>query len=220
MVDRTSTGDTSTYVLVLTNVPLQDIVRSIPSNFLTHQQNKVRVAHKFSCSNQTTTTTTKKQEQDLTMTIESILERELSICYIDARNILTTAKLNLGIYGYESPGQREALIQEAQKIFFSTSIHEQESMQEKHENMEHTIRNLTGCTTTGVISRNGDGSGMDSWENTFDSSTRSSNSAISVSSSYGTSLLFGRSSRRRRSSSSTVATTSRPHNKHHQVSLH
>jgi hypothetical protein len=51
------------------------------------------------------------------MSIESLLTRELDIRFIDARFIVTEAKLNLGMQGYTHPGQRQDLHREALRIF-------------------------------------------------------------------------------------------------------
>ena len=51
------------------------------------------------------------------MSIESTLTRELEIRFIDARAIATEAKLNLGIEGYTSQDQSNAIQQEAMRIF-------------------------------------------------------------------------------------------------------
>jgi hypothetical protein len=51
------------------------------------------------------------------MTVESFLTRELDIRFIDARNIVTEAKINLGVNGYPSKDQERELREEAIKIF-------------------------------------------------------------------------------------------------------
>jgi hypothetical protein len=51
------------------------------------------------------------------MTVESFLTRELQVRFIDARNLATEAKLNLGVFGYPSHEQQEAIIEEALKVF-------------------------------------------------------------------------------------------------------
>ena len=114
------------------------------------------------------------------MTVESTLQQELSICYIDARNLVTSAKLNLGIFGYANTEQNEMLIQEAQRIFFASPLNVQESMQERNESLEASIRQLAGssCHSTNTTDSS------DDWETSFSSSTRSSTSVMSVSSTY------------------------------------
>ncbi len=51
------------------------------------------------------------------MTVESFLTRELDIRFIDARNIVTEAKITLGVNGYPSKDQERQLREEAIKIF-------------------------------------------------------------------------------------------------------
>jgi hypothetical protein len=51
------------------------------------------------------------------MTVESLLTRELEIRFIDARSIVTEAKVSLGIHGYPSKDQESKVREEAIKIF-------------------------------------------------------------------------------------------------------
>ena len=111
----------------------------------------------------------------------------MNICFISARNLLTTAKLNLGIFGYASEEQQQALVQEAQRLFYSSPLTQQRSMQERNEILEHKVRQITDShrvEDTEVEEGGG------SWEKAFNASGRSTNSAVSVSSSYGL-LFFG-----------------------------
>jgi len=56
-------------------------------------------------------------EQESIMTVESLLTRELSIRFIDARKFATEAKLNLGVEGYPSKEQEDLVFAEAINIF-------------------------------------------------------------------------------------------------------
>ena len=49
--------------------------------------------------------------------VESILSRKLGITFIDARSIVTKAKLNLGLFGYPSIEERSCLIDESLRIY-------------------------------------------------------------------------------------------------------
>lgn len=51
------------------------------------------------------------------MTVESLLTRKLEIRFIDARNIVTEAKVSLGIHGYPSKDEEREVREEAIKIF-------------------------------------------------------------------------------------------------------
>jgi hypothetical protein len=51
------------------------------------------------------------------MTVESFLTRDLQVRFIDARNLATEAKLNLGITGYPSEEQTQPIIDEAISLF-------------------------------------------------------------------------------------------------------
>jgi hypothetical protein len=51
------------------------------------------------------------------MNVESLLTRELEIRFIDARNIVTEAKVSLGIHGYPSKRQAIEVREESIKIF-------------------------------------------------------------------------------------------------------
>jgi hypothetical protein len=51
------------------------------------------------------------------MTVEAYLTRELQIRFIDARNLTTEAKLNLGITGYVSELQSQSVIDESMAVF-------------------------------------------------------------------------------------------------------
>jgi hypothetical protein len=66
------------------------------------------------------------------MTVESILTRELDIRFIDARKIVTEAKISLGMHGYPSKDQESELREEAIKIF-----------QQRPEEAQTTMRRLS-----------------------------------------------------------------------------
>jgi hypothetical protein len=51
------------------------------------------------------------------MSVESYLTRELDIRFIDARNIVTEAKVSLGIRGYPSKDQLKELTLESMRLF-------------------------------------------------------------------------------------------------------
>lgn len=70
------------------------------------------------------------------MTIESFLTRELDIRFIDARNIATQAKLNLGIQGYPSKDQAVELRRESMSIFEEKSQTDKASMRCLSKEME------------------------------------------------------------------------------------
>jgi hypothetical protein len=63
---------------------------------------------------------TKQQQQQHTyiMSLEATLTRELNIRFIDARAFATEAKIQLGVEGYPTKAQEEALIAEAMYIFY------------------------------------------------------------------------------------------------------
>lgn len=51
--------------------------------------------------------------------VESVLRRQLGITFIDARSMVTKAKLNLNILGYPSEEERDLIIEEALRIYDS-----------------------------------------------------------------------------------------------------
>eukprot|EP00339_Tiarina_fusa_P028845 CAMPEP_0117015480 /NCGR_PEP_ID=MMETSP0472-20121206/12362_1 /TAXON_ID=693140 ORGANISM="Tiarina fusus, Strain LIS" /NCGR_SAMPLE_ID=MMETSP0472 /ASSEMBLY_ACC=CAM_ASM_000603 /LENGTH=135 /DNA_ID=CAMNT_0004719295 /DNA_START=63 /DNA_END=468 /DNA_ORIENTATION=+ len=63
------------------------------------------------------------------MTIEAVLTRELSLRFIDARNIATEARLNLQIHHYPTKDQEQAILQEACRIFNSRPEEQRCAMQ-------------------------------------------------------------------------------------------
>jgi len=65
------------------------------------------------------------------MTLESVLTRRYYLTFIDARKIITEAKLSLDINGYPSPAQRSLIISEAEKIF------EREYSPSQREHLRH-----------------------------------------------------------------------------------
>lgn len=62
------------------------------------------------------------------MTAEAFLTRELGIRFIDARNLITEAKLELGILGYPTKSQVEEIQVAAIKSFFTKTQSEQQAM--------------------------------------------------------------------------------------------
>jgi hypothetical protein len=70
------------------------------------------------------------------MTVESILTRELDICFIDARHMVTEAKIILGIHGYPSKDQERELREEAIKIFGQRPQETQNTMRRLSADLE------------------------------------------------------------------------------------
>ena len=70
------------------------------------------------------------------MTVEAILTRELKIRFIDARALVTEAKLILGITGYAQKEQENELIAEAIKVFQAKPKAEQASLQQANDDLE------------------------------------------------------------------------------------
>ena len=62
--------------------------------------------------------------------IESTLIEKLSIRFIDARNLATKARLDMGIKGYPSKIQRVQVVQQCMKTFYSMPIEIQETMKQ------------------------------------------------------------------------------------------
>lgn len=90
------------------------------------------------------------------MTVESNLGQALNICFIDARSVVTEAKLNLGIFGYASAEQQKLLFEEATAIFYNLPLEEQHVMHQKKTELEDMIlqgsagRKCSSQTTLGA----------------------------------------------------------------------
>ena len=68
--------------------------------------------------------------------VETAICNECNIRFIDARTMITEAKLNLGIEGYHDESQSQRVIDEAKKIFFSKPEDYQTKMQLRNVTME------------------------------------------------------------------------------------
>jgi hypothetical protein len=70
------------------------------------------------------------------MSVESYLTRELDIRFIDARNIVTEAKVSLGIQGYPSKDQLQELTLESMRLFESRPEAQKISMRRMSSDLE------------------------------------------------------------------------------------
>jgi hypothetical protein len=85
-----------------------------------------------------------------TMTVESLLTRELEIRFIDARAIVTEAKLKLGIDGYHREDQEELLVGEAMAIFNSRPLEVQGAMRKLFKGDLDAVRIPSGSISRSV----------------------------------------------------------------------
>ena len=113
------------------------------------------------------------------MTIESFLTRELDIRFIDARSIATEAKINLGIHGYPTKDQQEAIQEEACRIFNSQPHDAQYAMRQLSADLQAAKFSSCGMSDAGSSCGNDDaGSFAESDE--LSSSYRSTSSRSSL----------------------------------------
>jgi hypothetical protein len=70
------------------------------------------------------------------MSVESYLTRELDIRFIDARNIVTQAKVSLGIQGYHSKDQLKELTLESMQLFAIRPEAQKTSMRRMSSDLE------------------------------------------------------------------------------------
>jgi hypothetical protein len=70
------------------------------------------------------------------MSVESYLTRELDIRFLDARNIVTEAKVSLGIQGYPSKDQLKELKLESMRLFAIIPESQKTSMRRMSSDLE------------------------------------------------------------------------------------
>ena len=110
------------------------------------------------------------------MTIESFLTRELNVRFIDARNLATEAKLNLGYHDYPSKSQKLEIQEEACRIFSERlSDSERSHLREQSNELKNT-KNLMLFHGSGNISKSGSNTSLHSASNYSSSSSQSSRS--------------------------------------------
>jgi hypothetical protein len=80
------------------------------------------------------------QHKQTIMTVESFLTRELTLRFIDARNIATEAKLNLEILHYPTKDQEQAIREEACRIFASRPKEQRQAMQRMSADLLEAVR--------------------------------------------------------------------------------
>lgn len=83
--------------------------------------------------------------------VESYLTRELDLRFIDARNLATEARRNLGIVGYPSRSQARQVRQEALHIYHSKTLSERRSLQQMNlalVNIKGDTQSTAGCSET------------------------------------------------------------------------
>lgn len=88
----------------------------------------------------------------MTLSLESILTRELDLRFIDARTIATEARLSLGIQGYPTQDQISDIRDEAIRIYRSKPMQEQRTLQEMNMELETiktpAMRSLSVASTS------------------------------------------------------------------------
>ena len=91
-------------------------------------------------------------EQEETISIESVLTRELGIRFIDARQLTAEAKINLNIHGYPNKFQQRLVIIEAINLFHERSPRTRIEMQELKDSLDaykdSTHSNASGTSHT------------------------------------------------------------------------
>lgn len=70
------------------------------------------------------------------MSVEATLTREFNITFIDAREIVTMARLNLGIEGYLTNGHKPMVLNEARKIYHNLPAHSKLGMADEKESLD------------------------------------------------------------------------------------
>ena len=68
--------------------------------------------------------------------VESFLTRALDVRFVDARSMVTEARLGLGIDGYPTQDQLCELREEALRIFHSKTEHDRRSMLRQNSDLE------------------------------------------------------------------------------------
>ena len=81
-------------------------------------------------ASQTSPLATSTPDANDVQVIESTLIEKLSIRFVDARNLATKARLDLGIKGYPSKIQRGQVVRECVKRFYKLPIETQETMKQ------------------------------------------------------------------------------------------
>lgn len=122
------------------------------------------------------------------MSVESILTRELAVRFIDARNIVTEAKVNLGIMGYPTQQEQEEIRAESLRLFHEKSHESRAAMVQLNAKFE-SIKHATGPRRSTYEDEDEDQDDMSLPSNLRRSrrrgSTRSNNSLSSYGSSGG-----------------------------------
>jgi hypothetical protein len=85
----------------------------------------------------------------MSTTAEATLTRKFSINFIDARSIVTEAKLSLNIFGYPTRAQKELVIAEASKIFESYPETVRGSMKTDRNLLEDAKMNNSSSASNG-----------------------------------------------------------------------
>ena len=78
--------------------------------------------------------------------VEAVLKRDLEIQFLDARAIVTEAKLNLGIQGYPSAGQNELIYEECMKVFYNKPVSDQRMMRAHKSDMDIAKASISSST--------------------------------------------------------------------------
>ena len=86
------------------------------------------------------------------MSVEAFLTRELSIRFIDARELANEARVNLGLQGYPNKDQQRKIKSQAIKIFSSLSEEEKLAMHQMNETLD-SIKSVNSGYLTDATSQ-------------------------------------------------------------------
>ena len=115
------------------------------------------------------------------MSVESKLSRELGIRFIDARSIVTEAKLNVGIEGYYSDDQEMLILQESLNIFQRTPNTHKIAMKELQSRLTATKnKKISGSGSISEFSSTKSGNASLGIDGTIRSTSSSSSSTTTT----------------------------------------
>ena len=86
------------------------------------------------------------------MSVEAFLTRELSIRFIDARELANEARVNLGLQGYPNKEQQRKIKSQAIKLFSSLSEEEKLAMHQMNETLD-SIKSVNSGYLTDATSQ-------------------------------------------------------------------